>query len=464
MGSIILFNSFSLGTIIPTIFFLTTGLFLYNTKDKSMATDVIGRAYIFLGIFNIGYFISSSVYHPAAAFHRWWTVLFILVAIAHFGYFYFFFPENRAPRIAKLYFYSGLFIALVSLIAFMFVSLQSDIIYQFRGHYYDFDAEDISTNIGIIIMLGIFASYVVAGWRIATSDKDDKKVILLFLFFSMIGTIVPSVTNTLSRSGKIDREVFHTAWTLLNLLGFFLMFIAYINNSKDRISFLGKLIGTILVTILCLLQIVGFIILSDKENDFDAILYQTTLLLIHTPDKSDMNYVYRASYSLSDDKWLDKVPDNFNENRISIELKHTYIWDTINSLPDENFYDSLKLLLNNTPPTFKCYKQTILQYFEKNNSASKQIFMKYLSDLDKKVYHLSHQTATIKGSHFRSKLTKILAKPDNEIKGFYDVISEYLTTTQKEGEELKYDILNFLIPIQFPKTRVYHTSTDGNHV
>ncbi len=463
MGSIVLFNSFSLGTIIPIIFFLTTGFFLYNTKDKSRSTNTMAKSYILTGIFNIGYFISSSIYHPLAAFHRWLTVLFILVAITYFGYFYFFYPETRRPTLSKVYLYTGFSVSAISLIAFIIVSLQSNIIYQFRGHYYDFDAEVISKNIGIIIMLGLLSSYIVAGWRIATSPKDDKKVILLFLLFSMVGTVVPSITNTLSRSGKIDREVFHTTWTLLNLLGFFLMFIAYINNSKDRISFLGKLIGIILVTVLSLLQIVGFIILGDKEKDFDDIFYQKALLVL-TADVHDTDVVYQSSYSIPDNTWLQKVPDNFNADRISIELAHTYIWNKIISLPYDTFYDSLKLFLQTSPATFEGYKKTLLQYAEKNTTIKKSEFMQYLNTLDKKVYYLNHQISSLNGYDFRKTLAKTLAKPDPEIQGFYEVIAEYLAATHKEGEELKYDIMNFLIPIQFTTTRVYHSSSEGNHV
>jgi len=462
MGSIILFNSFSLGTIIPIIFFLTTGLFLYTTKDKSKATDVMSKAYLLMGIFNIGYFISSSIYHPFAAFHRWLTVLLILVAITYFGYFYFFFPDERAPKAAKVYLITGYCISFLSLFAFILVSLESDIVYMFRGHYYDFDAEDISKYIAIIIMFGILCSYIIAGWRIATSSRDDKKVILLLIFFSMIGTIVPSITNTMSRAGTIDREVFHTSWTLFNLLGFFLMFIVYINNSKDRISFLGKLIGIILVTILCLLQIVGFIILNDKEKDFDGIYYRSALLT-ELNDTISNNYLYRAVYDVNNEKWLQKPPDNFNEKDITIELVHTYIWNKIFTASQNDYINSIIATLNNTPQSFMGYKLTIQQYCnQNNNNINKETFFKFLKKVDAKVFHLKHQISTIKGSDFRSKLTMILTKQDKLISGFIITISSYLETNQKEGEELKYDILKFLIPVQFPGERAYHTSTDGS--
>ncbi|GAB4219352.1 MAG TPA: methyl-accepting chemotaxis protein [Spirochaetota bacterium] len=462
MGSIILFNSFSLGTLIPFIFFMTTGLFLLNTKNKSRATEVMGKAYVLMGLFNVGYLISSSIYHPYAAFHRWWTVFFILIAITYFGYFYFFFPTTKAPRAAKVYLITGTIITLISLSAFIVVSLQSKIVYQFRGHYYDFDAEDISKYIGIIIMFGILCSYIVAGWKIAISSKAERKVILLLIFFSMVGTIVPSITNTLSRAGTIDREVFHTTWTLFNLLGFFLNFIAYINNSKDRISFLGKLIGIILVTVLCLLQIVGFIVLQDKENNFDKIYYQATLLAVSN-ESPQAEHLYISKYNVNDNKWLKKLPENLDEKEITNELINTYIWNQIFTASEDNLSQSIiSIITSNTNKFFRGYALSLQNYCTHNaNVLNKQTLVDYCKMLDKKVYHLNHQISSLNTKNFRSYLKQILSKPDKAITGFVTAINEFIDQSPEEGEQLKQAVKQFLLPVQFPQQRTYHTTLDN---
>lgn len=461
MKSILFFNSFSVGTIIPIIFFLTVGFFLKNTKDKSNATRAFARAYIVMGIFNIGYFISSSIYHPLAAFHRWLTVLFILIAVTYFGYFYFFFPNDRKSVAAKIYFIIGYCLSFAAFFIFAIVSLQSDIVFLFRGHYYDFDAETTSKYIGILIMLGILCSYILAGWRIATSPRSEKKVILLILVSSIIGTIVPSVTNTLSRSGVIDREIFHTSWTLLNLLGFFLMFIVYINNSKDRFSFLGKLIGIILVTVLCLLQIVSYIVLKNNERNFDEIYHKSSMLALATQNTTN-NYTYKALYDAANRMWIEKLPSNFNETVIANELLHTYIWDQIFTAKERNYNQTIQSVLQSVPDTFQGYAHTIINYIGINKkTANSHDVLAFCQKLDAKVYHLKHQIAQIKGSDFRNKLNTVLSKQDKQVSYFVSVIKDYVKTSHKEGEELKHDVLQFLIPVYFPGSRVYHSSSNN---
>jgi len=467
MGSIILFNSFSLGTIIPIIFFLTTGLFLYNTKNKSQATHYISIAYILLGIFNIGYFIASSVYHPLAAYHRWLTVFLINISIVYMGYVYFHFPYTKAPKIGKVYLYGGIIISILTFIAFVIISLQSNIVFLFRGHYYDFDAEDISKKVSFVILLLLLSNYIIMWWRIFTSKneyKEYKKVILLMFIFTLVGTIAPSLANTLSREGVIDREIFHTAWTLFNLLGFFFVFIVYINNSTDRISFLGKLIGIILVTVLCLLQLVGYVVLKNNEKDFDQIYYRSSLLAINST--ISMNTIsYLASFDIEKDTWLRPLPKNFKNDEIKNELIHAYIWKLIFNAIDTGEFSKIIDIANNAPESFKGYSATLTSYIQKNgDTIDKDNFITFCHNLDAKVYYLQHKIAQLEGSDFRSKCKLLLSKQDILLLGFTSKINEYLDTSQKDGEELKYEIMKFLVPVQFIGSRLYHTSIDGDNV
>lgn len=466
MGSIIQFNSFSLGSIIPVIFFFTTGIFLLNTKKKSKATEILGIAYLLLGIFNIGYFISSSIYHPAAAFHRWLTVALILISIVAMGYFFFYFPQPKALRVSKVYLYTGTIIAFITLVAFAIVSLQSNIVFLFRGHYYDFDAEGISKNIGIIIMLFLLSTFILNWWRLFTEKNRDNKIVLLLLFFSIIiGTLVPSVANTLSREGVFDREIFHTAWTLFLLSGFFLVFIIYINNTQDRISFIGKLIGIILVTVLSLLQVIGFIVLQKNDKDFDEIYYRSALLSI-VSDKTLNNITYKSSFDIRNNEWIQKIPDEFNQDAIQNELTHTYIWNKIFTLREQEYTKNLlQLLTENQRGTFKGYAITLQQYIQnQNGDISSQELQQFCKKLDAKVYHLKHKIGQIQGYNFKDTCKQLLTKVDTMLLGFTSIINEYIDSSEKDGEELKYEIMKFLVPVQFTGTRSYQTSSKGDHV
>ncbi|TFH39290.1 MAG: hypothetical protein E4G96_09275, partial [Chrysiogenales bacterium] len=243
LTDIIYLNSFSLGSFIAVVFFLMSTFFLLTVKNKSMATRQFGMAYLWMGIFNIGYLVSATVYHPLAAYHRWWTVFTILAAEANFITFFFYFPNEKAPRVAKAVLYLSYFIAIACTVAFAVTSLGADKVYFFSGHYWDFNAEAISKTIGLIIIAFIIIGLSLSLWRTITYKGKERWTVLVIGIIFIISTVAPATINTMSRDGLVTRELFNNSWVLFNVVGFFILLVYYLNNTKDRISFMGKLIG-----------------------------------------------------------------------------------------------------------------------------------------------------------------------------------------------------------------------------
>ena len=70
----ILFNFFSFGTLLVTIFTFALAYFFLTLPNKSESTFHLGIGFLFLAFFNTGYFLAAFCYHPIAAYHRWITV------------------------------------------------------------------------------------------------------------------------------------------------------------------------------------------------------------------------------------------------------------------------------------------------------------------------------------------------------------------------------------------------------
>ena len=151
----IYFNFFSIGALIPTLFHLTITIFLFSIPNKSKATFHLCLAFLFLTIFNFAYFFAASVYHPFGAYHRWFTVGIILLAEAHAILFLLHYPEDANPKTAKALLSFLYIISFIVTAIFFYVTLHSQKIYHFDGHYWDFSADKISEVIGMIIMLYI---------------------------------------------------------------------------------------------------------------------------------------------------------------------------------------------------------------------------------------------------------------------------------------------------------------------
>ncbi|MCB1304354.1 MAG: SpoIIE family protein phosphatase, partial [Leptospiraceae bacterium] len=80
--------------------------------------------------------------------------------------------------------------------------------------------------------------------------------------------------NSLSREGVIGRDAFQTTFSLTIVLGMFAIIIIFLNNTRDRTTFLAKLIGISLVTILLVMQALSFFVLGERTRAYDELRVQ----------------------------------------------------------------------------------------------------------------------------------------------------------------------------------------------
>ncbi len=260
------------------MFFIIISMFLFSLKKRSRATTHIATAYFFLSIFNFAYFISATVHHPAAAFHRWVTVLTILLTETHMILFFLHYPSEISPRVIRATHIALYAISITAFLGFAIATVRAPIVHLFFGHYWDFDADKSGKLIGLLIILNILIALIISIARSLAHRGRERWVVLALGFCYFFATFVPAVANTLSRDGALDRATFQNIWVIFNVLGFFLFIIVYFNNSKERVTFLGKLIGISLITFLTLLQIISFYILKEKDDAFDNAYFAHAVL------------------------------------------------------------------------------------------------------------------------------------------------------------------------------------------
>lgn len=218
---IILLNSFSLGSLIATLFFTTISLFLFSLKKKSLATSHIAKAYFWLAVFNFAYFISATLHHPSAAFHRWITVLSILFTESHMILFFLLYPSEISPRIVRAFNIVLYAISITAFLGFAIATVQAPITFLYFGHYWDFNADRASKLIGLLIIAFILIAVIISTIRCITHKGKERWIVLLLGFCYFFATFVPAVANTMSRDGSLDRATFQNIWVIFNVLGFF---------------------------------------------------------------------------------------------------------------------------------------------------------------------------------------------------------------------------------------------------
>ncbi len=457
MNSIYL-HSFSIGALIGVVFFAIMSIFLLTVKNKSRATLHLGLAYGIMSVFNFGYAISSSLYHPLAAYHRWITVFTVLLGLTHCVLFIFNFPVERSRRATNIFLAILYFIAAGVTAVFIMTTFQSDIIYHFRAHYWDFDADRMSKIVSFFIMAYLPLYVLVAIWNLFFRGKRYRFALFLLIITFVFASMIPSITNTLSRDGAISRDVFHNSWVVFNVLGFFLVSVVYMNHTSERISFMGKLIGISLVMVLIFLQFAGFVFLRDRDEAYDVIQRRSAGSLVKTGEP-EYNAKYLISYSPEKGEFRRVFGGtSLDLEELRPEFYNTSMWYSISRLKPDNFEDGLNRLLRDTPSFFSGYKSAITRFV--NNPLNRSgdpatVLTEYINELNDEIQYRTIKIEQLPVENFRSSLLSLLENVEGPFDPFKEVLKHHLASSSKEGTELREEILDFLTPMHDPGTRLY---------
>ncbi len=455
--NIFFLNSFSLGSLIATLFFIIIAMFLFSLKKRSRATTHIAKAYFFLSIFNFVYFISATVHHPAAAFHRWVTVLTILLTETHIILFFLHYPSEISPRVIRATHIALYAISITAFFGFAFATVRAPIVHLFFGHYWDFDADKAGKLIGLLLILNILIALILSIARSLKHRGRERWVALTLGFCYFFATFVPAVANTLSRDGSLDRATFQNIWVIFNVLGFFLFIVVYLNNSKERVTFLGKLIGISLITFLTLLQIISFYILKEKDDAFDSMYFAHAVLAA-----KDISEGIHPAYLIAFNPQNLSLNTQGNAPAKTIDKNEYHLLYTIKKIM-ENPETSSEIILS-LPPQLEGHRRALSKIIadtDFNHPDAKSNIINRIAELSSHIARARRKIASFPDSSFHASLKQFIQKQNPAIRDFRDVIVRKLETSEHEGGELKKEILRLLIPLFQPGTRIYRTSEDG---
>ncbi|MCB1168137.1 MAG: hypothetical protein KDK33_18410, partial [Leptospiraceae bacterium] len=447
----IYFNFFSFGTLLALVFTGFLSVFLLTLPNKSKGTLHLGLGFFFFALFSLGYFIAAMYYDPQAALHRYFTLGWVGPAFLHLTQWVRKFPRDHHPRASKILGLVQWFLWIGLMGYFIYVTQQSDYKFHFTGHYWDFDAE-FASKIGsyfIFLYLAIFVGVSVAR-IVRVKERKHKWAIGAILFSVLLGAIPPAALNTASRDGVVDRGVFLLTLVFCTVLAFFLIVVIYTNTTKDRTTFMAKIVGITLVTFLLVLQGLSYFFVEDKENQYDELrLEYAERALEGGKINPAIQYIARVPMDTEAIDLYYTSDDYFNtppEKRIDFELAkndfiNTALYEEIKRMPDVGFEQALEKEFEIMPPSFDGYKisiQNFLKNYQKSGPDKKKALLKHINDLNQLTFVNSNRISYIHRDNFREDLIKYLAKSDAKFEPFKNEISRFLEThPQLKGDELK---------------------------
>ncbi|MCB1137374.1 MAG: SpoIIE family protein phosphatase [Leptospiraceae bacterium] len=277
--------------------------FLVSVPRRSSATIHLGLGLLFIGIANVAYLLTSTIYHPGAAFHRYLTVFFVPLAALHFGHFFWNFPKNPTPRLARFTLIAQWMATAVLTALFIHSTLHGERWFRFSAHYWDFAEWELSSYIANLIAFFVLMVPGLATWKMIRNDRQLRWTVFWMMLAFLAGTLVPAIANKLSHAGKMSRGNFQVLYNLMTILGFFALIVIYINKTLDRTTFMAKIVGISLVTILVIFQWLSYASYLQAEKAYDS-LRRKDMQLAMVSDKRAPDLLYLIEHGPAEDRYV----------------------------------------------------------------------------------------------------------------------------------------------------------------
>lgn len=450
---------FTIGSIIPMLFLYVCGAVFLRVNDKSRATRMLASWLVVYGTFIAGYVVASAFYHPKAAFHRWNTVGFVLLAVTFITQLFFEFPEPIHARAAKITARVMILLALAFAGWFMLQTRDVGYVYHFEGHYYDFDADDASYVISLAI-IGFLLTLVLIGiWRLVTTGGRDRLALLGLLGGILMATVVPAYLNTLSREGGMDRGTFQTAFDIFTIVGSFIIVIIYMNNTPDKTTFMAKIILVSVVVFLLVLQGISYFSFQDKETAYDGVKSEQASRYREAGVLPEaMRYAVRYDLVKKTVEPMASVAGAEIETQEQVNgFEFSNVWLKIYYLNEDNaFSESAEKILRSAPPTFAGYRAALLPLLEKKETSNRQALLREIGKLQRPVVQRRYKLNKLPDFQFREKATAFLQRTQGAFAPFSEAMLAYLKeNTTDNGAELKKKLLYYAEEIIPPGARHY---------
>lgn len=469
-----LFNYYSFGSLLVTLIMFLLGIFFLSLKDKTTATIHFGVGCILLSFFQTGYFLAAFLYHPIGAYHRWITAGFILPAVLHLGQFLLRWPGNNYARLGNVLLAIQWILALISVSVFVYYTSLADKKYHFTAHHWDFQVDEPSKYLaGMIALFSLFNFFLIPMYRIIFKLAGRKRMIMVsYMIAFLTAAVIPNLFNVMSRDGAMERATYLTAQVLLFYFAFFLITIIFINTSNEKTTFMIKIVGISMVTVMLIFEQLAFIYDQEKEDQFNRISLATINRYLHSQNIPDsISYMVKHPKSASSLQYPKYDPNlGLDLDTIRVDLEFSRIFEEAQSLIEQGFRPRLLVLMNNTPPEFTGYRNSILAFLETNKQVEdenlKRLFLDYLMELNKKTFIVSNKLNDIPANQFCKKYQSLI-QSYKELDSFLAHIESRIDQCQWDnkdvsGEELKTQVSKYFRFFKKTETRHYRKNMDNS--
>lgn len=458
-------NYFTLGALISTLFMAFLSFLIFQMPKRSKATNHLGYLFLFMFFFYLSYVLSHGFSNAPTYITRWTSILSAMGAGVHALQFLIHFPNETKQPIAKVIFWVQYAVTLVAGIIMAYTMHKAPYYYLFNSHFWESDSLEMQKYLGVVNLLFFVLIAVVGTVRtIMEKGKTRYTILSLNLAFIML-SVVPGILNVLSRDGLIERSVYMVLTVILNLIGYFIIFVLYINSTRDRSTILARLIGVSVVSIMLIMQALCFLWINREEVVFDNIQTAKAIPNIENSEMEESTskgFAYVVQFDTASElitkKWGDLQGVNAQKQLISLRNTSTLLRILhMKKFSENEFHDGEHYF--SIP--FAGYRGLIREYQKSHANASGPDVVAYLK---KNANQVRYRSTKLRG--ISQEVWDWLDSEDTNLKknDFFNLVekalpgfaSEIKNSFAKEKKSIDYEKLELaFLPLRLLEEREY---------
>ncbi|MEQ9365079.1 MAG: HAMP domain-containing protein, partial [Leptospirales bacterium] len=269
MGGSFYLNFFAVSTLIPLLFLALAAIYLARIPSASRPTRILAAHFSTIALYYALVFLKSAFLDERLSNLRFLEAWPILLSYPFFLHFVGAFPVDRPSRLAKWLARPMLLIAIVVGVYGNIAAVSGEAVFRYDGHYWDLELDEVGKIVGLIMLLMVGVVYFFLIRRVIVLSGRERAGMAGIALGMLVASFIPFVTNILMFDGGISRETHHLIVNLSVTLGFFAIFIVYINVTGDRTGLLARIVGISLAAFFVLMQLIAFSTLGERESAFD---------------------------------------------------------------------------------------------------------------------------------------------------------------------------------------------------
>ena len=461
LSAVISLNLYSVCTLIPAVFFLVMAILFFSMKGKSKTTLVFGLHYLSMFVFFFGYFAGTSIDHPAAAYYRYIVVFAIYFACFSGILFVHFYPGRNNALFTRLavILSAAAAIGIISWYA-VYYSVHNTSVFNFESHSWEFSvsASDMAVSLGVSALILCFL--ITGMYRVRAAGAFPKRPLALIVIIIFSMTLCSSLMSALSKTGAISRGSFFLVQDFLDIAAYFSAAVIYINATKDRSSFMTKIIGITMVTFLLVFQVLSYIAIVNKEKSYNQLCISAAETASYTKIIPDgMSYLSSVDVSMPPQDAGEAADDSVFESE-SIARK-SWVYEQIRVSGGTLSVSAVRNMFAHAGSGAEGYARAVDGFIRSSRDATPRGAVELIDRIGNEAQRMSRKMSLYAPELFPEKAYELFRGVSGETAPLYRAAEEKVQQLGLRGENSRKVMLAMLYPMKPSGSSRFLTGADG---